>query len=380
MKKGIEKCLSIILFLTLVFFSTLKTFSQELQPLIRANFSEGKTMLFGAAVDNKVYFGGGRLCSGSFTSKVEVYDVESHTWDEMAYYLSVPRVVNPVVCGKKIFFGGGISSFVPFDMVDVVDIIDTEKGIITTAKLSVPRLAYGVANDSIVIFAGGFLKGGETMSDAVDLYNVNTNEWTTAQLSEARDAAAGVVIGDLAIFAGGETDKDVSNKIDIYNFATDTWSIDSLSVARGQIAATVVGNKALFAGGMTSDGNPSDIVDVFNYEDGNGFWTTDHLSFPRAFLGSPSAGTACGRAIFVNGGSISVEYNFWTDVYEVVDIYYDNKWFSTQIPNHKMDHTVVGVDTFLIVAAGGPCGSRVDIYGCSQIPPVNTSNNEKNTG
>jgi hypothetical protein len=40
-----------------------------------------------------------------------------------------------------------------------------------------------------------------------------------------------------------------SNAVDLYNVASGTWSTAQLSVARGWLAATSVGNVAIFAGG-----------------------------------------------------------------------------------------------------------------------------------
>jgi hypothetical protein len=44
----------------------------------------------------------------------------------------------------------------------------------------------------------------------------------------------------------------LSSQVDIYHAATGQWSIASLSLARSYISATTVGNLALFAGGQTS--------------------------------------------------------------------------------------------------------------------------------
>ena len=40
-----------------------------------------------------------------------------------------------------------------------------------------------------------------------------------------------------------------SNAVDLYNSATGVWSTAQLSVARQQVSATSVGNVAIFAGG-----------------------------------------------------------------------------------------------------------------------------------
>jgi hypothetical protein len=53
--------------------------------------------------------------------------------------------------------------------------------------------------------------GGGGYSNAVDLYNSVSGTWSTAQLSAARFGLAATSVGNLAIFAGGET----SNFLDL---------------------------------------------------------------------------------------------------------------------------------------------------------------------
>ena len=47
----------------------------------------------------------------------------------------------------------------------------------------------------------------------------------------------------------GVTAGAVSNAVDLFNITSGTWSTAQLSVARGGLAATSVGNVAIFAGG-----------------------------------------------------------------------------------------------------------------------------------
>jgi hypothetical protein len=47
----------------------------------------------------------------------------------------------------------------------------------------------------------------------------------------------------------GVTAGDYSNAVDLYNITSGTWSTAQLSLARFNLAATSVGNMAIFAGG-----------------------------------------------------------------------------------------------------------------------------------
>jgi hypothetical protein len=52
---------------------------------------------------------------------------------------------------------------------------------------------------------------------------------------------------------GVSADGSYSNAVDLYNITSGTWSTAQLSVARGYLAATSVGNVAIFAGGRTGN-------------------------------------------------------------------------------------------------------------------------------
>jgi hypothetical protein len=145
-------------------------------------------------------------------------------------------------------------------------------------------------------------------SSAVDLYDRQTGQWSTALLSVNRGDLAATSVGNVAIFAGGYADsnpvffcvtKDLnfvwfcsddaclrcfacllacvcclrcrlpsdetpagpagyrsSSAVDLYDRQTGQWSTALLSVSRFSLAATSVGNVAIFAGGITGGGNP----------------------------------------------------------------------------------------------------------------------------
>jgi hypothetical protein len=132
-------------------------------------------------------------------------------------------------------------------------------------------------------------------SGAVDIFNIVTRAWSTAQLRIPRFHLAAASVGNLTIFAGGQ-DKNlgivllknrertsracllVSNSylqtnilarsrfltrsfagvavgaVDIFNIVTRAWSTAQLSIPRFSLAAASVGNLAIFAGGSGTIG------------------------------------------------------------------------------------------------------------------------------
>ena len=70
------------------------------------------------------------------------------------------------------------------------------------------------------MFAGGV--GSSVVSKTVDIYNVNTGVWTTAQLGEARfDLAAAAAGNILMVGGGGGTGKGTgySKTVDIFTLS-----------------------------------------------------------------------------------------------------------------------------------------------------------------
>jgi hypothetical protein len=94
------------------------------------------------------------------------------------------------------------------------------------------------------------------MLSSVCRVSTTQGTWSTARLSVARYSLAATSVGNVAVFAGGQT-RDTydgrSDVVDFYNSETGTWTTAQLSVGRSYLAATSVGNVAFFAGGIGSN-------------------------------------------------------------------------------------------------------------------------------
>jgi hypothetical protein len=312
----------------------------------QTNLSEAKMRMAGATLGTKAYFAGGQVLAGSDwteTDKVEIYDIATGTWQ--MEQLTQPRVyASGVTCGDKVFFAGGINNF-PFNPSSRVDIYDSQ-GFWNIVELIVPRFAISaVSNDSLVLFAGGATIITNESYDIVEIYNINSNEWSFESLSEPRGGMGCAVSGDLAFFAGGENSNGKTDRVDIYNFATRTWDTATLSLARTWIGAAAVGNKVLFAGGVLDGGALSHRVDIYNTET-NTWEDTASLSMARGFF-SQQVVTIGGYAYFVGGSGIEMDF-------DTIDVYnsMDESWCVMTMPDSLTDHTVVAIDTTMLIAGG----------------------------
>jgi hypothetical protein len=85
----------------------------------------------------------------------------------------------------------------------------------------------------------------------VDIFNALSNNWTTTTLSQAHKDLVATSIGNLALFAGGDSE-GLFAMVDIFNASSNNWTTTMLSQAHTQLVATSIGNLALFAGSSIS--------------------------------------------------------------------------------------------------------------------------------
>ena len=120
-----------------------------------------------------------------------------------------------------------------------------------------------VTDGNIAIFAGGLsmastpssILDGFSLSDAYEIYDSQTDTWTTGNLPAGGGARAKISAchcNGYFVFVGGSIDHHVgSPKINIYNIQTDTWTSQNMAGGtRAMEDCAVAGDKILFAGGI----------------------------------------------------------------------------------------------------------------------------------
>ncbi|HJS55530.1 MAG TPA: PKD domain-containing protein [Chitinophagaceae bacterium] len=200
--------------------------------------------------------------------------------------------------------------------------------LIPVGTLSIHRNHVAVTTaGSKIFFAGGTLPLYDAVS-RVDIYDINSQTWSTAELSMARGLIIAFAIGNQIYFAGGATgvyDGGVGNtvtRVDIYDVTSNLWStieapnpvfrrllwgpktaivgskafhtdftfdagtnswltLPPLTIPpRSGVAVASVGNKVFFAGG--SDPWDADRVDI--YDVSSNTWSANFLSEERGFI------------------------------------------------------------------------------------------------
>jgi len=245
--------------------------------------------------------------------------------------LSIPRSSSSnILSGTKMLFAGGSvpAGLGGHSLSTRIDIYDFSTQNWSTAELSQARIGMTTAAaGNKILFAGGEMLPGVTKSNRVDIYDFLTNTWSTAGLSFARSGMKAAVLGNKIFFADGEIPGSViPTRVDIYDASTNTWSTTELSEPRGGIAIGTLGNKVFFAGGYSKSGLSSRI-DV--YDNSNNSWTTATLSEARSFI---TATTAENKIFFAGGYNVDA-------VSSAVDVY-DNgtgSWSASYLTEPKLN-------------------------------------------
>lgn len=230
-----------------------------------------------------------------------------------------------------------------------IDIYDL--GTQTWSDASLSQARYGgmavVTLGTKVFFAGGNTSATDYVpTSRVDIFDSNLGSWTTRDLSRARGDLTATAVNDKVFFAGGYNPYDTSySTIDIFDSTANLWTTALLSEARYGPAAATVGNRALFAGGFFSR-----AVDIFDDEGGG--WKVDSLVQARGKL---SAVSLNGKAYFAGGETGS-------SLSSIVDIY-DNasqSWSVDYLSRPKSSFSSATLGNRILFFANA--GTRVDIY------------------
>ena len=340
------------------------------------------------AWDGKVYFTGGPLTQNvtatTYNKTLEILDLETETISPATGGLAIGRSgIASAAHEGKLYFSGGhrwIGTTPGYLFYDAVDVYDVETDDWSLKHLSSARSACAVAvvGDKIM-FAGGYLRNGNTLSfsKVVDIYEPGKDKWTYAQLSQARGEIAAGVIGHKVWFCGGYTNWNtgaVTTRVDIYDDSTGLWSTAELSQARSAATVATVGKYLICAGGIQQTIGYSDQVDVLDTETNE--WTTDKLIAPRFGMAAATLGN---KAYFTGGGHINLAISYFDSTTNVVDIFdAEEKAFSTgYLTRNRMTHSCAAWGNKIACGGGWRAEQQtttgsVEIFTDSTISAVKT--------
>ena len=240
------------------------------RPVINATLIPVSTLSIGrsgmkcATAGNKILFAGG--WTPYATSRVDIYDIATNTWSGSELTGFANRTDFAVAsAGNRVFFAGGGDGIGDLQS-SRVDIYDASANSWTTAELSLPRqgLAAAAAGNKVVFAGGGGLNsvGDWVNYNRVDLFDIVTNTWSTANLSEGRMDLSATAAGNKIYFSGGKTNVAVSGKMDILDVTTNTWDTTHLLEPKMNMASIAVGNNLYWAGGSNNQWLNANSVEI----------------------------------------------------------------------------------------------------------------------
>jgi N-acetylneuraminic acid mutarotase len=337
------------------------------RPLINAqlipvgNLSEAKRFGIAAiSTGNKIFFAGGIISPNQPSSRIDIFDIASNSWSTAE--LSVPRFnISAITSGNKVFFAGGAYSdggneYYVYSTVDIYDLFTNTWSV---ASLSEPRELITVATvGSKVFFVGG--SGVSTPSNKVDIYDLSANSWSTTQLSESKSGISAVTVGDKIYFAGGNSwvtgvNLSTSSRIDIYDNSTNSWSASFLSVPKADMGSIAVANNIYWAGGTTGTVTYSPpvnnvtltcSVEIKNVNTFNSL--IDHLFMPGRWM--PISGQNAilkdNKIVFLRIGNNLVGDKF--DIYDITT----NTWSVGLLPVNIGDASFISANNTIYITGG----------------------------
>lgn len=258
------------------------------------------------AAGSKIYVMGGWDGVGAVSNIVEVFDIETSTWERKANMHTATVYAAAVAVGNAIHVMGGYNGSAYLNRHQVYNTLTNTWSL--AANLPQARSGCKAALVSGQIFlVGGFNGSALNTNQAYDLF---TNAWTVkAAMPTARTDFA-LASFDGGFYAIGGWDQSVLNTNEFYHVASNTWFTQYPSLTnRSASSASVVNNKVYLIGGgdeysyqtLTEEYDPLT----------NSWKTKSYLPSPRSYFGTAEID----EKIYLVGGNFGLalktmfEYN-----------------------------------------------------------------------
>ncbi len=263
-----------------------------------------RTEVTAASLDGKVYVGGGLLANGQATDRVDVYDPATNGWAVSVPFPAPLHHTCLVATGGRLYLVGGYrgdGTATP----KVWSRAPGESAWRAEPPMPTARGAFVcVADREGRIHAIGGASRFEPLGHLIDVHEVfdpSAKTWTAAAPMPApRDHAAGALVGDTIVVAGGRNLSLTQNKtrVDLFDVAKGAWTRGpDLRVARGGIAAVSSGGVVYVFGG---EGPSGTFPQVEYLRVGQTAWQlAPDMPTPRHGLG---AAIVADRVYLVGGG------------------------------------------------------------------------------
>ncbi len=229
------------------------------------------------------------------------YDFMSGTWTHTSRKLSVQSNFSTAILNKQLYIIGGENAAGATSEVTAYNINNnTWKSIspLIESRRALSAITYNTELSQEIYVFGGQNQGGNLRS--VEMYNAQTNAWVTKRKMNFDRAFASSALLNEKVYVFGGLTSDSSINFEIYDIAFDNWSWSEENVmpqARSHATAITFHGKIYLVGGKI-DGEPTNIVSIYNPSENNWAEVESHLLTARELPGS----TIFNEKILIFGG------------------------------------------------------------------------------
>ena len=248
------------------------------------------------------------------------------------------------------------------------------------APMPTARGGFGLAVISGKIYAIGGLNGNNLALSTTEVYNPQTNEWTSkTPMPTPRSGFAIVVYQNKIYVIGGTVGNGFVGNNEVYDPVSNTWETKtSMPTPRADLGANLVNDKIYLIGGKKYSSiapyyNETNINEV--YDPANDSWSTK-TPIPTPVQGYASA--VANNKIYVMGGSLeskTLENTLMTSANQVYDPQAGNWSLAAKLPNVDSYGAAAATEGFMaparIYCIGGYSGGEFS----GQAQAYNSANN-----
>lgn len=254
-----------------------------------------------AALNNKIYVMGGWDGINAVSSVVEVYDINSQTWERKANMQTAVVYAAAAVVGTSIYVMGGYNGSSILNRHQVYNTLTNSWSLASNLPQARSGCGAAVVSDKIYLI-GGYYNNVSVNTNL--MYDPSTGAWTskTSMPTARTDFAIACLNGGIYVIAGW--DESPLNVNEFYNPATDAWTTYYPSITyRAGCSGAVANNKIyLTAGGDEYSYNSK----TEEYDPLTNEWKmTASTPSPRSYCGAVSIN----NKIWVVGGSYGQAIN-----------------------------------------------------------------------
>ncbi|KAF7652596.1 hypothetical protein LDENG_00094850 [Lucifuga dentata] len=234
-----------------------------------------------------VFLSGSVYCVGGWNeldslSSVVRFDLETHTWHEVAPMHSSRGSVGVTVLNECIYAMGGSNGF---DVHDTAEYYEPKTNQWTEIA-HMHKKRNGVSSTTLhgKVYACGGSEEGEILSSA-ECYSPETNQWTLIAPMNSRRTDFGVVAYAGQVYAvGGFNGTSWLDSAEAYNPETNSWNIlPSLPTPRSKFGISVIDERVYIVGGSNSTTISTSDVEFYDVKTGE--WSqARNMGFRRMAL------------------------------------------------------------------------------------------------